>query len=159
MPAQPAPLWSTRVTHAPIPCMPVPCCHRVPGIFLTVLLSYAVVAIALGGLSIDTSWPCTSQEHAPPRRHRRPWSLRARAAHAAPNLCHLRGSVHPSNNARRQFPLKLVAMGFVGSVVLRTLEFPIWSASCSNWGMACSMAFNSARNTWLLVSSLPVALL
>ena len=43
--------------------------------------------------------------------------------HTATHLCHIRGSVHPSNNARRQFPLKLIAMGFVGSVVLRTLEF------------------------------------
>src|SRR5215831_14141328 len=39
------------------------------------------------------------------------------------------------------------------------LSLSICSASCSNWGMACSIAFNSARNTWLLVSSLPVALL
>src|SRR4029453_19056377 len=39
------------------------------------------------------------------------------------------------------------------------LSLSICSASCSNWGMVCSIAFNSARNTWLLVSSLPVALL
>ena len=43
MHAQPEPLWSTRGKHAPNPCIPVPCCHGGPCIFLTILLSYAAV--------------------------------------------------------------------------------------------------------------------
>ena len=45
MHARPEYLWSTGVKHASIPCIPVPCCHGVACIFLTVLLSYTAVGL------------------------------------------------------------------------------------------------------------------
>jgi hypothetical protein len=97
MHAQPEPLWSTRGKHAPSPCIPVPCCHGVPCMFLTVLLSYAAVAIALGGLGIDTSRPCTPQGHPGHVVTGGHCLWRARASHAATNLCHLRDWVLENN--------------------------------------------------------------
>jgi hypothetical protein len=46
MQAQPEHLWSTRVKHAPITCIPVPCCPGVACIFLTALLSYPTVGVS-----------------------------------------------------------------------------------------------------------------
>jgi len=63
MHAQPEPLWSTQGKHASIPCIPVPCCHGVPCIFLTVLLSYAAVSLPHD----HGEKPCTPKTHLPPQ--------------------------------------------------------------------------------------------
>jgi hypothetical protein len=61
MHAQPEHLWSTRVKHAPITGIPMPRCHGVPCIFLTVLLSYA----AVGYLMTMASSVCTPENSQP----------------------------------------------------------------------------------------------